>query len=108
MRIAEVEKLKKLIVSEKESAEKDLDNFIKEKWSKTEENRKVIQDLINQYETVQYFSIDEPKQIAQKMIESLSGIDFFEQSISSKVNLIKSTYGTSQYLEIKKVDDFIY
>jgi len=38
MRIAEIEKLKKLIVSEKESAEKDLDDLIKEKWSKAEEN----------------------------------------------------------------------
>jgi len=47
MRIAEVEKLKDLIVSEKESAEKDLDHFIKEKWNKAEENRKVIADLIN-------------------------------------------------------------
>ena len=47
MRIAEVEKLKKLIVSEKESAEKDLDDFIKEKWNKAEENRKVMINLIN-------------------------------------------------------------
>jgi len=31
MSIAEIEKLKKLIVSGKESAEKDLDSFIKEK-----------------------------------------------------------------------------
>ena len=45
MRIAEVEKLKQLIVSEKESAEKDLDDFIKEK---AEENRDVIIDLMNQ------------------------------------------------------------
>jgi len=47
VRIAEVEKLKKLIVSEKESAEKDLDAFIKEKWNKAEENRKVMADLIS-------------------------------------------------------------
>ena len=46
-RIAEVAKLKKLLVSEKESAEKDLDAFIKEKWNKAEENRKVMRDLIN-------------------------------------------------------------
>jgi len=50
MRIAEVEKLKKLIVSEKESAEKDLDRFIKEKWNKAEENRKVMADLMDHYE----------------------------------------------------------
>jgi len=36
-----------LIVSEKESAESDLDAFIKAKWNKAEENRKVIADLIN-------------------------------------------------------------
>jgi len=36
-----------LIVSEKKSAEKDLDGFIKEKWNKAEENRKVMADLIN-------------------------------------------------------------
>ena len=47
MRIAEVEKLKQLIVSEKESAEKDLDDFIKDKWNKAEENRKVMIGLIN-------------------------------------------------------------
>jgi len=47
MRIAEVEKLKELIVSEKESAEKDLDNFVKEKWNKAEENRKVMTNVIN-------------------------------------------------------------
>ena len=47
MRIAEVEKLKELIVSEKESAEEDLDSFIKEKWNKAEENRKEMEDLIN-------------------------------------------------------------
>jgi len=46
MRIAEVKKLKELIVSEKESAEKDLDGFIKEKWNKAEENRKLMVDLI--------------------------------------------------------------
>ena len=47
MRIAEIEKLKELIVSEKESAENDLDAFIKEKWNKAEENRKIMSDLIN-------------------------------------------------------------
>ena len=47
MRIAEVEKLKELIVSEKKSAEKDLDGFIKEKWNKAEENRKIMADLIS-------------------------------------------------------------
>jgi len=36
-----------LIVSEKESAEKDLDNFIKEKWNKAEENRKIMEDLMD-------------------------------------------------------------
>ena len=46
-RMAEVGKLKELIVSEKESAENDLDAFIKEKWKKVEENRKVMADLIN-------------------------------------------------------------
>jgi len=35
-----------LIVSDKESAEKDLDNFIKDKWNKAEENRKVMLNLI--------------------------------------------------------------
>jgi len=47
MIIAEIEKLKKLIVSEKESAEKDLDDFIKEKWNKAVENRGIMSDLIN-------------------------------------------------------------
>jgi len=47
VKIAEVEKLKKLIVSDKENAEKDLDDFIKEKWNKAEENRKVILNLIS-------------------------------------------------------------
>ena len=47
MRIAEVEKLKKLIISEKESSENDLDDFIKEKWSKADENRKVMEDLMD-------------------------------------------------------------
>jgi len=46
-RIAEVDKLKELIVSEKESAENDLDVFIKEKWNKAEENKKLMSDLIN-------------------------------------------------------------
>jgi len=46
MKIAEVEKLKLLIVSEKESAEKDLDSFIKEKWNKSEENRKLMEELM--------------------------------------------------------------
>jgi len=36
-----------LIVSDKEGAEKDLDEFIKEKWNKAEENRKVILDLMS-------------------------------------------------------------
>jgi len=35
-----------LIVSEKDGAEKDLDDFVKEKWNKSEENRKVLVDLI--------------------------------------------------------------
>jgi hypothetical protein len=47
MRIAQVEKLKELIVSEKESAVSDLDTFIKEKWSKAEKNRKVMEDLMD-------------------------------------------------------------
>jgi len=37
-----------LIVSEKESVEKDLDEFIKEKWNKAEENRKVMINQCNQ------------------------------------------------------------
>jgi len=36
-----------LIVSDKEEAEKDLDGFIKDKWNKAEENRKVMSDLMN-------------------------------------------------------------
>ena len=63
-RIAEVEKLKELILSEKESAEKDLDVFIKEKWNKAEENRKVMADLINQYEGEKCFSLEEPTRLA--------------------------------------------
>ena len=63
-RIAEVDKLKELIVSEKESAENDLDVFIKEKWNKAEENKKLMSDLINQYEGEQYFSPEEPTKIA--------------------------------------------
>ena len=50
MRIAEIEKLKQLIVSEKESAEKDLDDFVKEKWNEAENNRKIMADLIKQHE----------------------------------------------------------
>ena len=46
-RIAEVAKLKELIVSDKENAENDLDAFIKEKWNKAEENREVMADLFN-------------------------------------------------------------
>ena len=52
MRIAEVEKLKELIVSEKESDEKDLDRFIKEKWNKAEENRNIMADLMDEHEAV--------------------------------------------------------
>jgi len=52
-----------LIVSEKESVEKDLNNFIKEKWNKAEENRKVMEDLMDKYETEQQFSYDEPNRI---------------------------------------------
>ena len=64
MRIEELEKLKQLIVSEKDGAEKDLDDFVKEKWNKSEENRKVLVDLIKQHEDEQYFSPDEPNIIA--------------------------------------------
>jgi hypothetical protein len=39
-----------LILSDKKSAVKDLDDFIKEKWNKGEENRKVMMNLINEYE----------------------------------------------------------
>ena len=56
MRIAEVEKLKNLIISEKESAENDLDDFIKEKWNKADENRKVMEDLMDKYEADAFFS----------------------------------------------------
>jgi len=35
-----------LIVSDKEGAENDLDEFIKDKWNKAEENRKVMSDLM--------------------------------------------------------------
>ena len=50
MSIAEVEQLKQLIVSEKEGYERDFDAFIKDKWNKAEENRKVMKNLIDQYE----------------------------------------------------------
>ena len=69
------------MVSDKEGAEKDLDEFIKDKWNKAEENRKIMSDLMNQYETGYRFSPDEPNKIAEKMIESLKSINFFEQSI---------------------------
>jgi len=36
-----------LIISEKQSAEKDLDNFIKEKWNKAEEHRKLMKNLMD-------------------------------------------------------------
>ena len=64
MRIAEIEKLKELIVSEKESAEKDLDDFVKEKWNEAENNRKIMADLIKQHEGEYSFSPDQPNQIA--------------------------------------------
>jgi len=38
MRIAEIEKLKELILSEKEGTDTELDNFIKDKWNKAEIN----------------------------------------------------------------------
>jgi len=53
-----------LIVSEKESAEKDLDDFIKEKWNKAEENRKVMANLIKKKEGKYCFSPYEPNGIA--------------------------------------------
>jgi len=56
MRIAEVEKLKKLIISEKESSENDLDDFIKEKWNKADENRLRLEDLMDKYEAEAFFS----------------------------------------------------
>jgi len=37
MRIAEIEKLKELILSEKEGAEKELNNFINDKWCQVDE-----------------------------------------------------------------------
>ena len=43
----EIEKLKEIIVSDKEGAEKDLDEFIKDKWNKAEDNRKVMLGLMN-------------------------------------------------------------
>ena len=46
--IAEIEKLKELIISKQEGAEKELDNFIKEKWNKAEENQRKILDIMNQ------------------------------------------------------------
>jgi len=36
-----------LILSEKESAEKDLDDLINEKLNKAEENRKTMEDLLD-------------------------------------------------------------
>jgi len=68
MRSAEVEKLKELIVSDKESAEKDLDYFIKEKWNKAEENKNVLENLISKYETEECFSSDESNRIAKEII----------------------------------------
>ena len=47
IKIAEIEKLKELIVSNKEGAEKDLDKFIKDKWNKAEENRGILLDLMS-------------------------------------------------------------
>ena len=69
------------MVSDKEGAEQDLDGFIKEKWNKAEENRRIMSDLMSQYETGLHFSSDEPNRIAQKMIDSLKSINLFEQSI---------------------------
>ena len=43
----EIEKLKELLISDKEGAEKDLDGFIKDKWNKAEENRKNMLDLMS-------------------------------------------------------------
>ena len=40
-----------MIVSDKEEAEKDLDEFIKEKWKEAEEHRKIMSDLMSSYET---------------------------------------------------------
>ena len=42
-----MENLKELIVSDKEGAEKDLDGFIKGKWKKAEENRRILLDLMS-------------------------------------------------------------
>lgn len=54
--MTEVEKLKERIVSYKESAEKDLDSFIKEKWSQSEENTKNLEELMDRYEIEHQFS----------------------------------------------------
>ena len=81
MRIAEVEKLKQLIVSDKEGAEKDLDEFIKDKCNKAEENKKMISDLINQYEAGYHFSLKEPNRIGETIKDSLKNSNFFEQSV---------------------------
>ena len=46
MKIAEIEKLKELIVSEKEGAANELDQFITEKWNKAPENKRILLDLM--------------------------------------------------------------
>jgi len=63
MKIAEIEKLKELIVSEKEGAEKELDQFITEKWNKAAENKRILLDLMN-LEAENQYSSDEPMKIA--------------------------------------------
>ena len=40
-----------------------------------------MSNLMSWYETGFHFSSDEPDRIAQKMIDSLKSINFFEQSI---------------------------
>ena len=59
---------------------------------------------MSQYEAGLHFSTYGPNKIAQKMIDSLKSINFFDQSIC----LIKSTIGYSQEMEITKIDNYIH
>ena len=53
-----------MIVSDKDNAEKDLDDFIKEKWNKAEENKQIMNKLLKNYEDSLQNISSEPNSIS--------------------------------------------
>lgn len=95
-----------MVLSQDEGADRQLDEFIKDKWNKADVNKQFLKGLVDQVSAeIRKTSLEESNKIVEEIVKNMNKINFFEclpVSILKEASLIKSTYAESEQLVVSR------